>query len=235
MSSPPDAQAEPNQNTLHNELQQAATIAYRTELIRKTIHLCSLSIPIIYLFITRELALQLLVPMTLWFLVVDIARFFHKPTAELFYRWFGWLLRKHEQDKLDKRLNGATYVLIASTLCVFLFPKLLVITALSILIISDTTSALVGRRFGKRPFLEKSLEGSTAFFVTAVLVVLVTPKIAGLPLEYLIGVVGAAVGTAAESAPLRLDDNLSVPLSICAVMWLLYALLLPSIDLAVFV
>jgi dolichol kinase len=93
----------------------------------------------------------------------------------------------------------------------------------------------VGRRFGKRPFLEKSLEGSLAFFVTAVIVVFVTPKIEGLPMEYVIGIIGAAVGAAAESAPLRLDDNLSVPVSICLIMWLLYELLLPSVNLAVFV
>ena len=234
-TSSPDTLADARKKTFNDELQQSATIDYRYELIRKTIHLFSLSIPIIYSFISKELALQLLVPMTLWFLVVDIARFVHKPTADIFYRWFGWLLRKHERDALQKRLNGATYVLIASTLCVFVFPKLLVITALSILIISDTTSALVGRRFGKRPFFEKSVEGTIAFFVTAVLVVFVTPKLDGLPMEYIIGILGAAVGAAVESAPLRLDDNLSVPISICAVMWGLYALLLPSLDLAAFV
>jgi len=230
---PPDTPAQ--QPPVSEVLERSATINYRSELIRKAIHLCSLSIPIIYSFITQQLALQLLLPITIAFLVTDVARYFHKPTAAWFYRRFGWLLRKHEQNTLEKRLNGATYVLIAATLCVFLFPKVLVLTALSILIISDSTSALVGRRFGKTPFLEKSLEGTAAFFITAVIVVFITPKMQGLPLEYVIGIIGAAVGAAVESAPLRVDDNLTVPLSICSVMWGLYALLLPSVNLSLFI
>lgn len=212
-------------------LEHSATITFRSELIRKAIHLCSLSIPVIYFFISQQLALQILLPLTAAFILVDLARYYHKPTSDRFYRWFGWLLRRHERDEQSKRLNGATNVLIAASLCVLIFPKVLVVTALSILIISDSTSALVGRRFGKRPFLSKSLEGTLAFFITAVVVVLVTPKIEGLPLEYCIGVVGAAVGAVAESAPLPLDDNLSVPLSVCGTMWGLYVLLLPSVDL----
>lgn len=220
---------------VNKSLEHSATINYRSELIRKSIHLCSLSIPVIYSFISKQLALQLLLPLTAAFFLVDLARYYHKPTSDWFYRWFGWLLRRHERDEQRKRLNGATNVLIASSLCVLIFPKVLVVTALSILIISDSTSALVGRRFGKRPFLSKSLEGTLAFFITAVVVVFITPKVEGLPLEYGIGVIGAAVAAVAESAPLPIDDNLSVPLSVGAVMWGLYVLLLPSVDLFSFV
>lgn len=216
---------------MNEQLEHSATIDFRSELVRKAIHLSSLSIPLIYYNITKELALQLLVPLTVAFIAVDLARYYHQPIADWFYRWFGWLLRRHEQDKKRKRLNGATNVLIAATLCVLIFPKILVVTALTILIFSDSTSALVGRRFGKHRFLGKSLEGTSAFFVTAVLVVLITPKVNGLPMEYVIGIVAAAVGTLAEAAILHIDDNLTVPISICGTMWGLYALLLPSVDL----
>ncbi|MGH2568304.1 MAG: diacylglycerol/polyprenol kinase family protein [Bacteroidota bacterium] len=216
---------------MSEQLEQSATIDYRSELIRKSIHLCSLSIPLIYSFISRELALQLLVPLTVAFIAVDLARYYHPPTAGLFYKLFGSLLRRHERDHQRKRLNGATNVLIGATLCVLVFPKLIVITAIAILIVSDSTSALIGRRYGRRRFLSKSLEGTVAFFITAVAVVFVTPKIEALPLEYVIGIVGAAAGAVVESAPLNVDDNISVPVSICGIMWALYALLLPSADL----
>jgi dolichol kinase len=221
----------PPERSVNEHLQHSATIDFRSELIRKAIHLSSLSIPVIYYHITKELALQILVPLTVAFIVVDLARYYHQPIADWFYRWFGWLLRRHEQDEQRKRLNGATNVLIAATLCVLVFPKILVVTALGILIFSDSTSALIGRRFGKHRFLGKSLEGTFAFFVTAVLVVLVTPKVAGLTTEYLIGIVAAAVGTLTEAAPLHIDDNLSVPIVICGTLWGLYALLLPSVNL----
>lgn len=211
-------------------LEHAATIDYRNELIRKAIHLCSLSIPIVYFFVTKERALQLLLPVTAAFLVVDVARHYFPAISEWFYRWFRWLLRKHEQDEKTKRLNGATNVLISACLCVFVFPKVITITAFAILIISDSTSALIGRRFGKKRFFSKSLEGSLAFFLSAILVVFLTPKIESLPLEYLIGAAAAAVGAVVEALSNRIDDNISIPLSIGLVMWGLYVWLLPGVD-----
>jgi len=60
-------------------------------------------------------------------------------------------------------------------------PKVVFITAFSILIISDSSAALIGRRFGRRKFLRKSLQGAGAFFVTALIVVVLAPKIAYIP------------------------------------------------------
>lgn len=209
---------------------QPATIDYRFELIRKSIHLCSLSIPIIYYLVPKSQALWMLAPVTAAFLIIDITRYYLAPVGRWFYSWFGWLLRRHEQDGVRKRLNGATYVLISAMICVLVFPKVITVTAFTILIISDTTSALVGRKFGKRPFFNKSLEGSVAFFVSAVLVVLVSPKIQYAGMEYGIGVLGAGVGAIVESISGRIDDNLTIPVSIGLVMWGCYALFLPGVD-----
>ncbi len=209
----------------------AGHIDYKAEVARKGIHLTSLSIPIIYYFIERDLALAILVPVTLAFLTVDLLRYYHQATADLFYTVFRFMLRKHEQDHSVKRLNGATNVLIAATLCVLLFPKLIVLTAFPILIISDSAAALIGRQFGRRRFLGKSIEGSLAFFISGLIVVYFTPK-AGLGTgEYLIGGAAALIGTVAEAGSWNVDDNLSIPLSVGAVMWGLYFLFYPSVDL----
>lgn len=209
----------------------AANIDYKAELARKGIHFTSLSIPVIYYYIERDMALAILVPITFAFLTVDLLRYYHKPTADLFYKIFGFMLRKHEQDKNSKRLNGATNVLIAASLCVIVFPKLIVLTAFPILIISDSVAALFGRRFGKRKFMQKSVEGSTAFFLFALLVIVFTPKIGGGINEYLIGAVAALVGTVVEASSWKIDDNLSIPLSVGVVMWGLYFLAYPSVNL----
>ncbi len=206
-------------------------IDYKAELARKGIHLSSLSIPVIYYFISRELALALLLPVTFSFLTVDLLRYYHKPTAELFYKIFRFMLRKHEQDERRKRLNGATHVLIAASLCVIIFPKIIVLTAFTILIVSDTFAALIGRRFGKHKFLSKSVEGSLAFFIFGIFVVLFTPKIDHSIVEIFIGIIGAAVGTVAEALPWNIDDNLSIPLSIGVAMWGLYFIFYPSVNL----
>ncbi|HTY37598.1 MAG TPA: dolichol kinase [Bacteroidota bacterium] len=228
---PLDVHGAPENSSANPEhLHAKATIDYRSEFIRKLIHLCSLSIPTIYYFISRELALELLVPMFLGFLAVDLARFYHQPTQEWFYRWFGWLLRRHESDSKSKRLTGATNILFSAIVCVLIFPKVIAVNAFAILIISDITSALVGRRFGKHRFFHKSLEGATGFFVSAIVVVALAPKIGRLPLEYVIGVVAAAIGAVTESLSTTIDDNISVPLAIGFALWVLYLVVLPQVN-----
>jgi dolichol kinase len=212
-------------------LEDNATIEYKHELVRKAIHMCSLSIPIIYYFLSKEQALWLLFPITAAFLAVDIARHYSEIVSRWFYHWFGWLLRKHEQDGSSKRLSGATNVLLSACFCILVFPKIITINAFAILIVSDTTSALIGRRFGKRRFFKKSLEGSLAFFISAVVVVLVAPKLQNLGAEYGIGAIASAVGAIVEAASSMIDDNISIPISIGFTMWLLYWFLLPSVDL----
>lgn len=209
----------------------SVNIDYRAEILRKGIHLSSLSIPIIYYFIPRTLAIQLLLPVTLAFLFIDLLRYYNSAVASLFYKVFRFMLRKHEQDEKTKRLNGATNVLIAASLCVIVFPKLIVLTAFPILIVSDSMAALIGRRFGKRKFLKKSVEGSTAFFIFALLVVAFSPKVYQSFGEYFIGIVAALVGTVVEAASWNIDDNLTIPISIGIIMWGLYSLLYPSLNL----
>ena len=208
--------------------------SYAAELARKAIHLTSLSIPVVYFFITKETTLQILVPLALLFGAVDVARMFHEPTRRLFERYIDWLLRSHELDTTSRRFNGATYVLASATICILVFPKLIVLTAFSILIISDTFAALVGRRYGKHPFLKKSLEGTSAFFLSALVVVAITPKIDYLPGEYIIGSIAALCGAIIEALPVNIDDNLSIPVGVGAIMWLLYAVFLPTVNVFAF-
>ena len=208
------------------------TINYRDELVRKLIHLCSLSIPIIYYFITRNDAIIILSILTALALISDLSRYYLKSAGKIFYNIFGFLLRKHEVDYKKKNLNGATYVFISALLCVIIFPKVIFITAFSILIISDSLAALIGRKFGKHKFLSKSLEGTLTFFVSASIVVLFTPKIEGSIGEYVIGIVAAFIGAIVENISFGLaDDNLSIPLSIGLIMWVMYLFFLPEIQL----
>lgn len=204
--------------------------SYGTEFIRKGIHLLSLLIPVVYYFIARQTALAILVPLALVFGLSDIARLFIPPFGRFYAHWFGFLLRAHERNDTGRHLNGATYVLLAATLLVLFFPKVIVITAFAILIISDSSAALVGRRFGKRRFLTKSLEGAAAFLVSALIVVALAPKVEYSLPEYAIGGIGALVGALVEASAVGVDDNLSIPLSVGCVMWLLYAWLLPAVN-----
>jgi dolichol kinase len=204
------------------------------EFARKVIHLCSLSIPIGYTYLPYSTTLWILVPVTLFAIFVDYGRYYIKWLKKLVNKLLGPILREHERDSSRKLLSGGSYVLISACLCIVIFPKIIAITAFSILIISDAASALIGRRFGKHHFLDKSLEGTLAFIISACIVVLVTPKVSGIWEEYFIGFGGALIGGIFEamSVRLRVDDNFSVPISIGIIMWLgyyLFSLFQPAI------
>jgi len=154
-------------------------------------------------------------------LLIDYGRFYI-PLINRFFNWaFSSILREHERDIERKLLSGGSYVLISACLCILIFPKIIAITAFTILIISDTASALIGRRFGKNHFLDKSLEGTLAFIISAWVVVIIAPKVNNNWIEYLLGFVGAVIGGIIEamSVRLRVDDNFSVPLAIGIIIW----------------
>lgn len=208
------------------------TIHYRDELVRKLIHLFSLSIPVIYYFIPTSTSITILICLTIFALVVDGGRFISKSFAKIFYKLFSFLLRKHEMDKEKKNLTGATYVLLSALICALIFPKVIFVTAFTILIISDSTAALIGRKFGKTRFLRKSLVGTLSFFISASIVVFFTPKVGNFPLEYLIGFIAAFIGAIVENVSYGIaDDNLTIPLSVGLTMWGLYLIFFPGLEL----
>lgn len=182
---------------------------------------------------TKHQALAILVPLTVAFVAADVLIHWSKPVRRFALQLVGPLLRPHELRSDRLLLNGASYVLISACIVIALFPKLIAITSFAILIISDISAALVGRRYGTHPFLDKSLEGTIAFFVSALIVIGVIGACYHVPAVYfVIGTCAAAVGALAENLSIRLkmDDNVSIPLSIGAVMWGL-ALLFPSGEL----
>jgi dolichol kinase len=207
-------------------------IDYKSEVLRKSIHLCSLSIPVVYYFITRELALSVLIPLTVFSLIADIGRHRLPSFNKFFHSLFGFMLRQHELDSKKKNLSGASYVLISAVIVVLLFPKIFAVTGFTVLIIGDISAALFGRKFGKHRFLSKSLEGSLAFFITSSVVILFAPKITGSIEEYIIGFVAVFVGMIVENISYGwADDNLTIPVSVALTMWALYAVFLPQLSL----
>jgi dolichol kinase len=213
-------------------LDERGTIDYKNEIVRKGIHMISLSIPTIYYFITKELALFILIPMMIISLAIDYGRYYSPALSEFVKKYFGFLMRKHEWDHKKKNLNGATYVLISAVFVIIVFPKVFVVTGFAVLIIGDIAAALIGRRFGKRKFLFKSLEGTLAFFFFSCIVVLLSPKIEGNIIEFIIGFIAVAFGAIAENiSGTWADDNFTIPVTVCTVMWILYILFLPNLPL----
>ena len=186
---------------------------YKQELKRKGIHQLSLAIPISYLLFSKTFVLNILIPVTLLVIAVDVARFKFPWFQKQFVRFFGVVLREHE----TRRFPGSTYLLTGAVLTIWLFPKHYAVLSLFFVIIADTAAALVGKQIGKHKIFNKSVEGTAAFFISALAIALFFPTIA-VPHA----VVGAATAAIIEVLPLPVDDNLTIPVGTCFVLWLVF-------------
>lgn len=219
-------------------MEQAAVqdiVDFKAELIRKAIHLVSLSIPIVYYFISKQVALWIVIPVTIIFIIADLARYEVPIFSGFFYKFFGFLLRKHEIDEKKHSLNGATYMLISAAICVAIFPKYVMLCSFPVLILGDAASAVFGKRFGKHKISRngpKSYEGSFAFVAAGIIAVALTPKVDYMVAEYLIGIAAAVIASAAEALSYEIiDDNIAVPITFGLTMWALYLIFLPQLNL----
>lgn len=63
------------------------------------------------------------------------------------------------------------YVMAAAVLCTVFFGKVIAVLSMTVMLVSDACSALFGKAYGTRQiYPHKSLEGTTAFFVSALLI-----------------------------------------------------------------
>ena len=183
------------------------------EFKRKSIHLFSLVIPLLYWIIPNEFVSKTMIfTFTLLLLVCDVLRLRIRFLKKVYFFLFKKIVRLHEM----KTIHGATYLMIASCICVTLFEKPVAVAALAFLIVGDTAAALFGKTFGRIRILDKSLEGSLACFLSCLVVVLCIPGF-----DHRVGLLGALVATIAEFFPFPLDDNFRIPISSGLVMQLL--------------
>lgn len=197
-------------------------ISMKKELQRKLIHLTSLAIPIACIWVSRETALWVLAPLTLLGLAVEFLRTRVDAVDRFILNIVGPMLRPHETRQGKGKVSGATWVLLSATLCVLIFPREVMVTSFAVLIVSDTAAALIGRPFGRHRFLSKSVEGSLAFVVSAVGVVVASAAIfQGSDSFIFFGAIAALIAALVEAVSdgARIDDNLTIPLSFGMAFW----------------
>jgi len=205
-------------------------ISVKSELIRKGIHIASSVIPLSYLFLDKNILLYVLVPSVCVKVVIEILKYKSDAVFSLYQKFFGSILRVHEQDKRLFRLNGAAWMMLAYVLCIIFFPRLIAITGMLFLAYGDSLSALAGKFLGKKHFVpDRTFIGSFTFFIVACAVVFLLPKYSYLPKEYLIGCLTALIATVADTLKLPVDDNFSIPIVSCGALYVFYLIFFPGI------
>jgi dolichol kinase len=134
------------------------------------------------------------------------------------------LVRAEEQFRESAMIPYAIAVL----LTILTVPKPAALIAVYALAIADPAAAVVGIRWGRRKIADnKSLEGSAAFFgATLLIAVLVLGYMTDAPAGAIAGasITIALAASACELLPLRIDDNLTIPLFVGFTTWIVAAL-----------
>lgn len=101
-------------------------------------------------------------------------------------------------------------------LTILTFPKVVALISVYTLAIGDPLSAIIGIRFGRhRVFPGKTIEGSLAFFASCFTCAYLVTSLAMGDFNLKLAAIAAIIATASsifETLPLRLDDNLTIPL-----------------------
>ena len=181
------------------------------EIKRKIVHLATLIIPVGYALSSEESVILFLVPFFLALLSVDFLRHFHLGMASLFEKYF---FRRVLREEEKATFMGSTYFIFSTILTILLFPKSIAIASILILILSDTAAALVGKWIGRIKIFGKTLEGSMAFLLTSLLIIWAYPN-----LNRFSGSLAALGATLIEVLPIKVSDNLTIPLVAGAIMF----------------
>lgn len=211
-----------NPKVLASDLHIDVNKSFKKELARKLIHLSSLWIPALIYFVQPSISIIVFSAIFVGDVILEYGnykkwRWARRTFGLLFYR----TLRNKELKRSQLQLSGGAYVMLAAIACTLLFPANVAVVALSIMLISDTCAALFGKAYGSRHlYKNKSIEGTAAFFVSALLIMVICNFI--LPVTYA-SILAAFVATFAEmyEDKIEIDDNLSIPLFVGAVLSLL--------------
>lgn len=126
------------------------------------------------------------------------------------------LLRAEEELKESSALPFIMGLL----LTILSFPKPVALASIMILALGDPLSAIVGIKYGTHRLASgKSLEGSGAFFVACFFAVMLIFDQGPFGARLALAFWHAALMTLFEQVPLRLDDNLTIPITSAFILW----------------
>ncbi|MFV0626298.1 MAG: diacylglycerol/polyprenol kinase family protein [Alphaproteobacteria bacterium] len=195
---------------------------YKKEIYRKLLHLSSLWIPFFIYFANQIIVIATLSVLLIGNIAIEYSNYKRQGIIRKYLGYFICKLsRSFELKKCNIRFSGSVFVLLASLLSVILFTKEIAAFSVYIMLISDTAAALFGKAFGKTKIYDKkSLEGSLAFFTSAIISSMFLDKL--IPFSYSV-ILACLLATILEiySKKLKLDDNLSVTLTVGIILTLL--------------
>lgn len=187
-----------------------------TEMLRKSIHLISAYIPVLYYFTDKKFMTIIMLPLIILVSVFDYFNILMK-LGKYGKQFHQKIYRSHELQ--EKSFSGAFYFLISSLFCIVVFPKDVSILAIFVLIFSDTFASFTGRFLPIYKFtsLKKTLGGMIGFCASGILIIAFVDHVMHLQFHVYSAVVAIFVSAIFEmfAKKIRIDDNFLIPISFC--------------------
>ncbi len=187
-------------------------ISIKNEILRKLVHLSSLWMVLFIFIFEQEISILFFSILLVLFTLFEYSRMESNLVKTFMNRYFSAIMRENEITTGFKisGLTGSFYFLLSVVLSLIFFDKAVAMIAISIMILSDTVAALIGKKFGTMRIWDKSLEGAGAFFITTLaILVFFIPM-----LPVIVAIIISIIITAVEfvSNHFRVNDNLSITL-----------------------
>ena len=173
------------------------------------------------IFFTRERLISLIGTLAAVTYLVDQVRLSYPEITQRYQHFIKYIMRAEEQVKE----SGMVPYSIAILLSIIIFPKQVAIIAILTLALADPASALVGIKYGKRHWVkDKTVEGSIAFATVCFFVclsVLLSGNQQYWSKFFFLSLLTALGSAGFEMIPIKIDDNLTIPLFTGFFLWFL--------------
>jgi len=188
-------------------------------MFRKLYHIGGLLFPVILILGSKRIAVYISGVLFIIILIFDMFRLQWKELNLLIIRKLPIKLKRKEV----KSLTGSPFFLGGCFLTILMFRPKYAIAGIIYLSIGDMLAVTVGRRIGRIRIFNKTLEGSLAFAVSTSLF-LILLKTTGIKyiseLSYFQIITGSIICAILEVLPIKIDDNLTIPIVGAAVLQL---------------
>ena len=179
-------------------------LSYKYEVYRKLIHISSSLIAILLWYFGKKDLLIWIIAIAIIFPILDYYRKKITLLKHIYIRLYGNVTRPHEHYSL----SGASWVFIGAGITTLLFNEKIAVIAILVMSLSDSAAALIGIKYGKTKFFNKSLEGTLSFFIITYLIIHFFST-ASIALTILTVFSSTAIELIAKP---KLNDNILVPI-----------------------
>lgn len=183
--------------------------------LRQLYHsLSGLALVFILSFLDKPADVYLTLTLLFFAITIETTRLYLPGINRMFISCFGILMRSEERDNP----TGTLYYLLGALIALLLFPKEIVLFSMTVLAVGDPSAYIVGYNFGRLRIGKKSMEGSLAFWAASVIAGFLLHRL-WINLSVTDIVTGGLTGAVIELIPVRINDNLTIPVITSAALY----------------